>query len=973
MISTRRRAATLVFVLFAVIFVGVAGALVFLNSESGSGFILGRAKRAIEAEPGSQFTYGEAQIHILSGIHLRDLHLVHVSKGVKAEVDLPKFDLDYRIGFLSRSLEVSGFLVDRPRIRLKLEAEMSQPPPQPTPPPKQAGNSMSLENWITSPPVRIRLQAMQIHQLDLEVEQITPEQAMTVTLRGFDFGASLALEPNRLEISGVTAMAEPAQLTMKSAQSKQSLAGRLSISGKWNGSVFRGPKLWQYELKPSDFAAALNNFSMTDAEAGQTLLSSLQFKSQSRLQAESSELAREINLTSLSVDAGLDLRGFKKVGQGAAPVVIREQSLEAHGDLQSNVAFNLKYQALGLSGLGFGRPVNLSLVSHGTAERDLAHAQFKSVLALDDHTLIRLNQSVELIKGQIKAIGDLDLHLTAQALAPVPQAVTTLTKTGPVKLSLKFDVLREEKGNVDAKLKMLIPEFKWPSIGKGIIPSRMDVDGRIGWKNLDRHVDFEGDIGFNNLDLGGWKLRSQFAVDLADAEKKRPLETSGKTTVEQLKPVPAKFKTTLSRELSLEHHVRLAAHGAADVSFVVDLPELKIQGLGTLDSTHASLTAKSPNMSEARELEFTVDAKEGAIHLEQSRAVSGLSVQVRGSIHDQATFEVPQIHVDVAGGLLTLTGDASGNIKTQNLQSHIALAINVPKDFPPVAGQQMSGALSFPIGLSVYHGRDIAVNGDVALDNFSWRKNQIAMSEISGKVPVSEHLIWNGKTASFASLIKQNPFERVDFERVRPLLNGREPLKIGKIFWEEKTYGPFEGFFSLAQNIFYVHEFDLDLGAGHLSGELFLDAQPRNVQFGLLSRLTALDLAQFLPARYLKKIPGGQKDISARSGFVFNLHRSSISGRIDVTELGATQLQSMINVLDPEYQDVKMNKVRKLLQVGYPTSLGLSFAEGFMDMKIGLSVLGVQQDENIREIPIAPLLSGATGELIKTTERGPLQ
>jgi hypothetical protein len=120
-------------------------------------------------------------------------------------------------------------------------------------------------------------------------------------------------------------------------------------------------------------------------------------------------------------------------------------------------------------------------------------------------------------------------------------------------------------------------------------------------------------------------------------------------------------------------------------------------------------------------------------------------------------------------------------------------------------------------------------------------------------------------------------------------------------------------------------------------------------------------------------MPVGDKNVSMRSGFVLGLNHATIDGRVDITEIGGPQLVAMINVLDPNYEDEKMNKVRGLLDIGYPTSVGLKFAEGYMDMDIGLDILGLKQMENIHEIPIASMVSTATSGIVKETQKGPLR
>ena len=120
-------------------------------------------------------------------------------------------------------------------------------------------------------------------------------------------------------------------------------------------------------------------------------------------------------------------------------------------------------------------------------------------------------------------------------------------------------------------------------------------------------------------------------------------------------------------------------------------------------------------------------------------------------------------------------------------------------------------------------------------------------------------------------------------------------------------------------------------------------------------------------------MPVGSKRVSARTGFVLNINRGVLDGRVDVTEVGGPQLVAFINVLDPMYEDEKMNKVRSLLGLGYPTAVAMTFRDGYMNMDVGLSVLGVNQKQSLHEIPLSSLLSKQTAEIVKQSEKGPLK
>jgi hypothetical protein len=270
-------------------------------------------------------------------------------------------------------------------------------------------------------------------------------------------------------------------------------------------------------------------------------------------------------------------------------------------------------------------------------------------------------------------------------------------------------------------------------------------------------------------------------------------------------------------------------------------------------------------------------------------------------------------------------------------------------------------------------GKDISLDGSVDLKNFAWRKDDKSIDGFNGRIPFSEHLLSVGGKLRFSELVAENPFERANFERLRPLLQGEEQISIQNIHWQEKTFGPLIGFFSIRQNMMILHELSLSLGTGSLDGEMFFNAYPKNLEFGMLSRITGLDLGQVLPAVFLSRIPDGSKTVSARTGFVFSFNKAALDGRIDITEIGSAQMLTLINVLDPRFEDDKMNKLRQVLEVGYPTGVAMAFNQGYLDMDIDLKALGIPERESIHSIPLSGFLMKPAAEIVSMSQKGPLE
>jgi hypothetical protein len=259
--------------------------------------------------------------------------------------------------------------------------------------------------------------------------------------------------------------------------------------------------------------------------------------------------------------------------------------------------------------------------------------------------------------------------------------------------------------------------------------------------------------------------------------------------------------------------------------------------------------------------------------------------------------------------------------------------------------------------------KELSLVGPIQLEHFQFKTQNVAMDEISGELPVSENIKLS--PFGFVRLLTENPFERVQFEQIRPLLNESHPLRIERIHWLEKQYGPLIGFASLDQNRFFIHQLDLNMLAGQVYGEMFADIEPHSLQAGFLGRISNLDLAIVLPKKFTKRQQVQSNILSARAGLVLNVNKNSLTGRLDVTKLGSEQLISLMNTLDPDYKNEKFNKMRGLLKLGYPTGIFAAFANGYMDLGVDLSLIGLNNHQSLNAIPISSLIAKSLSGLLQ--------
>ncbi|MBI3535574.1 MAG: hypothetical protein HY072_08850 [Deltaproteobacteria bacterium] len=474
---------------------------------------------------------------------------------------------------------------------------------------------------------------------------------------------------------------------------------------------------------------------------------------------------------------------------------------------------------------------------------------------------------------------------------------------------------------------------------------------------------FEGVAKLLNMKYGKWELQSRMQVEGQSTDF---LSGTGTSTLTQ--------NQLFSEPITINHKVNLKSE-KIELEMTANLPSLEVKKVAKFQDTQILATVRSPNVFAAKDLDFSLKIKQGLITFAKEfvrrsyTLKNGLNLTMGGTIRDRARFNLDEFSADFNNSLVRLSAEATGKVKEKEFQTKGQLTLDIPKDFPSIAGTAIRGRIEFPWTLSIIQGRLLAFRGDIDVFNLDWSKENLHVTGISGKIPVSEKLLWDGKKIKFEHLIIQNPFERVDYERLRPLINGAARIRFEEIGFENMTYGPFVGFFSVDQNVISAHQFDFTLGStGRTYGEMYFDLYPANLQMGFLARLTEVNLKEVMPKKYLTKIPQEEKNLSGRLGIVLNLNKGSIDGRMDITEIGRGQLLALINVLDPKYQNDKMNMARSKLGLAYPTFVTMVFQNGYMDMSVQLSLADL--NAQIRGIPISTWISSATSKTVKKSQEG---
>jgi len=958
--------------------------LLWAETPTGSRQLLKIVQAQMELRAQTQMRYQEGRLKPLSGLYFRDLHVTRAAPDGRIDIEIPELSLKYAIHFLARRLEIDEFLLRGARIRMNLRPMLEKPSEEekPAAPP-------DLEKLFKAPPLTLEARHIEVSDLAVDLTSETAQTKQVFKLNKLTLNLAFELIKEKFSSQGSIAKGasfalQANQKTPEGAVSDLGLSG--GFSGDWRLALSREGAEWVYELSPSRFAFNVNDVKWLSraGPAASTVarLKSLSGLGQLELLARTRELLKgtrdAVKTDKIHVEVDLGRAELAKTAEKTEPLglAVEGQRLRLDSSLKDDVGVEAVYEMRGLNiPQKLAKSVNAKAEAQASVARDLESARFDSNLSVEGEKLLKLKGEAALSpEGRKSLKGQAAIAVAGQKILALlkPAQAAPLKKFLPLVAQADFDVSARKDGRMAGDIKFKVPKIILPA-APGPWSAELALKGERA-EGSEAPIRITADLDADNAAFGRWSIQAREKITVTEERK----ALDGEIAVVQKRPGDsARMPLILEKPLNLEHQVDMRGQ-RADLELKLAAAELAVADKARLKDVKFACKVGSPDIQKHASIDVTMNASGGPIELDPRLGktplpLKGFEFAMNATLREATRLALQNLRFALNGRQIEVTADGSADSKNQDAQFKALAAVKFPDGGFELAGQTVRGRITLPIHLTIYRGREVSLSGEASLGDFAWSKDKMSASGINGRVPFSEKLDWDGKNIHFSRLMNQNPFERVAFERIRPLLSGAEQLRVDKITWEDRVYGPFIGYFSVEQNMLSIHQFDFDMGPGRIHGEMFFDAYPANLRLGVLARLTGLDMNEILPERFLKRLKPGEKVINGRSGFVLNINRGVLDGRIDVTDMGPDQLAALINVLDPSYEDSKMNKVRGLLRVGYPTSVSLVFRDGFMDMDIDLMILRVGQRESLREIPLSSILSGPTSEIVKTTEKGPLK
>ena len=944
----------------------------FLATPEGSRWGLFYAQSILAKDFATEIKFSKAKVDLFSELSLDDLSIVSNYKDNRIEIAIHQFDCVYAFDFWGRNLRIKNVLVDHPQFNVDMKAAASEKTEES--PAKTSSREKSLGDMIQSPPVSVELENFELRSMELHFKTESEGKKISSEIHDLNLKAKFSLLKNHLATTG--------QLKARQANAFQIEELDRQISGSWNAhsewqvQVEYQNDNWEYSLKPVHIEFALDQFAIHKKADGSELriaIPAMTFISDSDLKTKTHEFGQfdrgSVKVANDSTKVLVKALSLLKIAENKTTRLnVESSSFELHSELKDKIEIQASSMMRHVDFPDqFNSPLNMKFDSKFTVTTDLMHIENKTGMSLSEILFLNAVTSVGRSKAEDPWAFESKSQLFGDArFAHKIKPAASLAKMG------SFEMITELAGKVtndkdlDLKSRTVLARILLPVSGQ---PFVIHLSSQTKWLNTEQKADIKAELDLSNLDFGDWRLTTDSHIAAPGKE------ISGSTEITELKaPRTGHWPVQFPLPMKFTHQAKMDG-SQIKASLKGEIPEIDAAAVGVLRDTHFDFGVfGDPKKDLSLNLSFDQGAVQLKAKLPADIPIASMKMKLAAKIQQQSFFSLDQFQFTLNQDLVKVTADGSGNLKTKDLQIQMNSKLLFPKNFPEVMGQKLSGEINVPLSIAVRRGRDLSFDGTLDLKDVGAMKADIGIESLTGRIPFSEHFIQDLGQIRFTELVTQNAFERVNFERLRPLLQSSDQISIRKIHWQEKVYGPLIGFVSIRQNMLLLHEFNLDLGsAGSLYGEMFFDAYPKNLQFGLLSRVTGVDLAQILPKKFLKKIPDGDKTISARTGFIFSINKAILDGRIDITQIGSAQMITLINVLDPQFQDDKMNKLRSLLELGYPTAVAMNFNQGYLDLDVALNVLGISQDESLRSIPLSGFLLKPTAEIVSASQKGPLK
>lgn len=316
-------------------------------------------------------------------------------------------------------------------------------------------------------------------------------------------------------------------------------------------------------------------------------------------------------------------------------------------------------------------------------------------------------------------------------------------------------------------------------------------------------------------------------------------------------------------------------------------------------------------------------SSEGLTHISEMKFDNGLggtSLTVTGN-------------VDLGEGQRTLSTTAS-------LTQDLALLSAIPERFKGRGTLAVDATVTSP-DLAHYQVRAAVKGKDVTV---TLPRSGVDVDSANGEVPITVALEVGDRGVTLQHSEKRSPYSMLRFTDQHPLLSRGGFLSIKRLKTPFVSIAPLVGSLAIEQNVISLRQFEMGVRGGVITGQCGIDWDGPRSTVELHVRATGVQSSHGEPF-------DGNIEVAISAA------DRTVEGRAQILRIGERHLLDLIDLQDPLHVDPAMNRIRTLLNFGYPDSLRLVFDHGFASAHLELGGLaGLVSIGELRGIPMGPII-----------------
>ncbi len=900
--------------------IGGVGIYLFSHQDEIAEKLVNSLKDQIKKSAGVDFSVRSIHLNLMHQLRLSDIEATApIQNAGTVNLKIHQLELHYNLWqLLHRQLIVSAVDIENLAILTTIDLQKIAQ----TPKAETKSDPKAFAKVIEKPPVTIDLDHFNIDHLTVDAAILDKEKKISLQIADLNIQSQIHLQPHILKIAGVLNSKQNTTINfidkLKAIQLALKFVQNVDLKATINEK--------DQELSYQTFVE--HSFSLKDFD----------------LQATKLKLQTKIKAMELSQKLELD----------SAADVLAKSHLEAKLQEITEAKF-------------LTRALNVNLNNDLTISHDLKQVDTKAHLLLDGKN--PLDVSLAIIDRDKHFKGTIDLRDVVQSSFLEVFKSTSHLKRLFKENSLNF-LAGLEYDHASDHVWQDIPEdpVKWflsESSLRFYLKSTNSSDG-LWHESLKKPVAVQLE---NKINFDGSNKQLDFGAQ-AQIDKRVIANITAKTSAPKIAAFQAKTFTT-----PLEILVQ-AQIDPVTLENLKKVPAGEKPGLIKLVSKASGQIHWSANQLQKANATWTLavdpvdfpPVRTGTMLLDLKKLLGAITANgsvefVPGKTASAKTFI--SLNDKLFAVLFKVTADLG---RTQKMSLIADARISWPESLAGYQGITSSGSIELPLTVLVDDMKKISVNGNVKFNQFSFKNAQIDMQNARGQVPFSEELVRTGpKSISFVYLLQRNPFERANFAKQHPLIFSNPELTIKSISLANNKVGPLHFTGNITQNMLIASRFYLALLGGQSAGSYYVNLLPDDFEIGFLTRFTQINPSLLQPLKSSPKSPAVEVSpelINGRAFFVYDPLKYLVKGRFDLTKIGSPQIISLINALDPKYEDPNLVNARSSLALAQPRSLNLTMDQGYMNMLFEFTALGVTPRIDIRKIPLTSFVQAATSEFV---------